>query len=166
MWLRSFKVLHRVRPRGELTCDVRTHFVAARADRRSDCGDQVGWSRSVELTELLNGLFYYASRRPPPPSMNRRNGLRASIYQQDRYTVGGSDADRLTGLIGHQSVALLFAIGQPRSVPNPVRMDLPECDAGVRITATGPEAVLQPSNLSEAWALVNIIFYNKFQQIY
>ena len=98
MWLRSFKVLHRVRPRGELTCDVRTHFVAARADRRSNCGDQVGWSRSVELTELLNRLFDYASRRPPPPSMNRRNGLRASIYQQDRYAVGGSDTDRLTGL--------------------------------------------------------------------
>jgi hypothetical protein len=120
------------------------HFIATHADGRTQHSQQALRLRSIHAAHPPHGLFDDACQRATPPCMNCRHGSTLRVYQQHGQTIGGSDRQQDTSLIGQQRITcrlgnarlfrysfptqavLEFAGGCPPNLIDSGGMDLPE----------------------------------------
>jgi hypothetical protein len=95
---------------------VFSHFVAAGADRRTNCYEQVQWLASELGHEPLDGDNRHARGQSAPPRVGGRHRLRPSIDDEDWQAVGDPDRDRPFRIVSHDDVGLLQAALVPFSV--------------------------------------------------
>ena len=108
----------------ELRPHLITHFVARRADRRTDRGDEIA-RRAAELArQRRDGDGRDAGGQTAPPGV--RGGDRAGdpIGEQQRHAVGGLNRQQQSAIVGNQDVGVRqrFSLA-PRRIAGPPHHD-------------------------------------------
>ena len=85
--------LGRLRVRCKMAGEIRTNLVAARADARTDGGDNIFRIGSKPRCQGLDGDHGCACRGALPACVNGRNRSGSAIGEQNRHAVGCSYAD-------------------------------------------------------------------------
>ena len=103
--------------------DFLAHFAAAASEARPDSSHQIARIRMEFPPRRADRFHADLLHRAAPAGVNRRDGARPSIGNQDRRTVGHSNAERRRGIIADDAVGLR---GRPGAgVPRPRNGDRP-----------------------------------------
>ena len=74
--------------RVELPTNVNAHFVATRADRGSDDGNEVGGKAAEFTGEGVNSLARHTGRQPAPARVRGSYDSEAPVREQERHAIG------------------------------------------------------------------------------
>ena len=112
--------------RGEFGDEFRADFIATRADRRAECGQEIGWLAAKFEAQAAHGLFGDAGERTLPPRMNGSDGAFLGIHDKDRNAIGGLHGEEQAGTIRDGGVAFARVGRRGGEHVNRVRVDLLE----------------------------------------
>lgn len=91
--------------RGEFLHNVRADFVAALADARADCGENVGGLRGKFHLHAAESFCGDARERAAPSGVDGGDGVMARVDEQDGNAVGGLNGEEEAGRARGEGVA-------------------------------------------------------------
>ena len=127
---------------GEFSDKIGGNFVAARADGRTDGGEEIGGSAVKFLLHATDGFLGDSGEGTTPTCMDSSNGTFLGINQENRDTVGSLDSQKNSGLLRRRGVAFAGINGGLREQVNDVGMNLLE---GSEAQVRGLEGGLKPA---------------------
>jgi len=121
----------------ELGNEVRADFVAARADGRSDSGDEICGLAAKFQTHPAYSFFGDARERPLPTRMNGGDGAFLEINEKDGNAIGSLHAKEQAGAIRGGGIAFAGTRRGGAEKMNRVRVNLLERDERESLRAEG-----------------------------
>jgi len=120
---------------GEFCDELRAHLVATPADRRAECGQEIGWFAAKFEAHAAHGFFCDARERALPARMNGSDGAFLGINKEDRDAIGRLHGKEQAGAIRGGCVALAWVCGRGVKKVYRVRVNLLERREGKFLSA-------------------------------
>ena len=104
------------------------NFVAAAADGRADCGEEIGGLGFELHLHLADGFYHDAGEGATPAGVNGRDGAIFRVDEENGNAIGGLDSEEEAGTVSGGGVAAARLRGWGIEKMDDVGMDLPERD--------------------------------------
>jgi len=111
----------------KLTGHLRSHFVTALSDSRTDGDEQVVRPARKSLLHILDRPNCNLLHCPAPAGVNRGDGAVARINHQNRDAIGGLDGDEPSWCFLDQGITVAERARAPAGVDDDIGMDLMKC---------------------------------------
>jgi hypothetical protein len=141
----------------QLSYHLRAYFIAADADGGANGDVQVCWLCPELLLHSTHSFCGDGGGRPPPTGMNCGDAVRFCVGNQQRNTIGTSNANTLVNLVRNQRIAFALVVRESVRAINVIRMILPKGDGGMGgepiARVPGAKRVVEPLEIEKCFAL-------------